>query len=164
MAVWIVYLSLCLLFSMSGAEEIQHQRAARNTLCNNCPVGWAKYACRCFKFFSPLVTWIAAEKNCLTYGSNLASVHNHDEYIFIQNMIQRLTQSSTRTWLGGNDAVSENSWLWSNGKPMNYQLWLLGEPNNSGGHEHCIEMNVGETRNWNDLNCFENRPYVCGKY
>ncbi|XP_051984581.1 galactose-specific lectin nattectin-like [Xyrauchen texanus] len=164
MAVWIVYLSLCLLFSMIGAEEIQHQRAARNIFCNNCPAGWAEYGCRCFKFFSPSVTWIAAEKTCLSYGSNLASVHNHEEYMFIQNMIRQQTHTSTRTWIGGNDAVSENSWLWSNGKPMNYQLWAPEQPDNYRGYEHCIEMNYGDSSNWNDLNCFEKFPFVCSKY
>ncbi|XP_051984587.1 ladderlectin-like [Xyrauchen texanus] len=162
MAVWIVYLSLCLLFSMSGAEEVQHQKAARNTLCNNCPLGWAEYGCRCFKFFSTTVTWIDAEKTCLSYGSNLASVHNHEEYMFIQNMIRQQTQSSTRTWLGGHDAVSENSWLWSNGKPMNFQLWAPGEPNNQEVPENCIEMNYGDSSNLNDVRCSRNKPFVCG--
>ncbi|XP_051984579.1 ladderlectin-like isoform X2 [Xyrauchen texanus] len=164
MAVWIVYLSLCLLFSMSGAEEIQHQRAASNTCCNNCPLEWSEYGCRCFKFFNTPLTWIDAEITCLTYGSNLASVHNPDEYIFIQNMIRQQTHTSTSTWIGGHNAVSEKSWLWSNGKPMNYQLWAPGEPSNGGGREHCIEMNFSESSYWNDYKCAEKKPYVCGKY
>ncbi|XP_052000729.1 ladderlectin-like [Xyrauchen texanus] len=161
MAVWIVYLSLCLLFSMSGAEEIQHQRAARNTRCNNCPVGWAEYECRCFRFFNTPLTWTAAEKTCLTYGNNLASVHNHKEYIFIQSIIRQQTHSSPRTWIGGHDTLSKNFWVWTNGKQMDFQIWAPGEPNNLRGREHCIEMNFRDTSNWNDLNCSEKRPFVC---
>ncbi|XP_051555079.1 ladderlectin-like [Myxocyprinus asiaticus] len=161
MAVWNVYLSLCLLFALSGAEEIQHRRAARH-ICRNCPAEWSEYKCRCFKFFNTPVTWIEAEKTCLSSGSNLASVTDHEEYIFIQSLIRRLTHNSPRTWLGGNDGVSENSWLWSNGKQMTFKLWAPGEPSNSRGHEHCLEMNFGETKNWNDLNCSNKRPFVCG--
>ncbi|XDV11358.1 hypothetical protein PO909_000321 [Leuciscus waleckii] len=67
--------------------------------------GWSAFGSRCFKFFYNLQTWIDAEKFCLQFDGNLASVHSHEEYAFIQNLIRSETQATTRAWIGGNDAV-----------------------------------------------------------
>ncbi|KAI2650145.1 Galactose-specific lectin nattectin [Labeo rohita] len=81
------------------------------------------------------------QKICLDFEGNLASVHSHEEYIFLQNLIRYETQATTRTWIGGHDAVSEGAWLWSDGTKMDFQIWSPGNPSNYEGYEHCLEMN-----------------------
>ncbi|XP_048016359.1 ladderlectin-like [Megalobrama amblycephala] len=108
MAVWTVYLSLCLLIALSASEETY---PVGNKRCSECKEGWASYECRCFKFFSNLQTWAGAEKTCLDYDGNLASVHSHEEYMFLQNLVRYETQGAPRTWIGGYDAAEEGLWF-----------------------------------------------------
>ncbi|XP_048015844.1 galactose-specific lectin nattectin-like [Megalobrama amblycephala] len=156
MAVWTVYLSLCLLVALNASVETH---PVGNKRCSECKEGWVSYECRCFKFFSNRYTWARAEKTCLDYGGNLASVHSHEEYMFVQNLVRHETQSTTSTWIGGYDAVEEGVWFWSDGTKMNYQIWSPGNPNNHG-YEHCIQINDVHG-NWNDNKCHAEMPFVC---
>ena len=59
--------------------------------------------------------------------------------------------------LGGTDAAIENQWLSERtGAPLSYLNWANGEPNNSGGNEHCINMigDIAYNGLWQDLGCF----------
>ncbi|XP_043112668.1 ladderlectin-like [Puntigrus tetrazona] len=158
MAVWPVYLSLCLLLTLSASEKTSPQQVG-NKRCGACWSGWSAYGCRCFKFFSSAQIWIDAEIMCQDFDGHLASVHSHEEYIFIQNLIRHSTQQTTRAWLGGHDAVHDGVWLWSDGSKFNFQIWAPGEPNNDG-NEDCIEMNYSDG-NFNDLKCSSKMPFVC---
>ncbi|XP_048015912.1 galactose-specific lectin nattectin-like [Megalobrama amblycephala] len=158
MALWTVYLSLGLLVALNASVETH---PVGNKLCSVCTEGWTAYGCRCFKFFSNLQTWTRAEKACLDYDGNLASVHNHLEYMFLQNLIRHATQGAPKTWIGGSDAAEEGVWFWSDGTKMNYQIWSPGEPNNNY-NEDCLEMNFANG-NWNDEKCHEKRPFMCVK-
>ncbi|KAK9978822.1 hypothetical protein ABG768_020560 [Culter alburnus] len=157
MAVWTVYLSLGLLVALNASVET---RPAENKECGACREGWSAFECRCFKFFNIPQTWSRAEKFCLYYKGNLASVHSHDEYMFIQRMIRQTTHATPFTWIGGHDAPEEGHWLWSDGKKMNYQIWSPGNPSNYLGKEHCLEINY-DNGNWNDDNCSVQKPFVC---
>ncbi|XP_067226453.1 galactose-specific lectin nattectin-like isoform X3 [Chanodichthys erythropterus] len=144
MALWTVYLSLGLLVALNASA---------------CEEGWAYFECRCFKFFNINSSWDGAEFGCLSNKGNLASVHNHDEYVFIQNLITQTTQQSTRTWIGGHKGYYR--WFWSDGTKMDYEIWSPVQPSN-GTYELCVEMN-SDDGNWNDVNCREVLPYVCVK-
>ncbi|XP_067235871.1 galactose-specific lectin nattectin-like [Chanodichthys erythropterus] len=157
MALWTVYLSLGLLVALNASVETHP--VEKNKHCNTCREGWSAFGCRCFKFFNIPQTWSRAEKFCLYYNGNLASVHSHDEYMFIQRMIRQTTHATPYTWIGGHDAPEEGIWLWSDGTQMNYQIWSPGEPNNES-NEHCLEMNSVHG-NWNDHKCHEKKPFVC---
>ncbi|KAK9961607.1 hypothetical protein ABG768_009381 [Culter alburnus] len=150
MAVWTVYLSICLFFPLAASDT--------------CDSGWAAHGCRCFKFFNTPKTWIEAEKTCLAYNGNLASVHTHSEYTFIQNLTQDANHALTEAWIGGSDAVLEGTWLWSDGSRMNFELWAPGQQDvNNKPHEDCLGMNFGSSGNWNDYTCDWNMTFVCVK-
>ncbi|XP_016429023.1 galactose-specific lectin nattectin-like isoform X1 [Sinocyclocheilus rhinocerous] len=159
MAVWPVYLSLCLLLTLASGGMLPQTGGDKR--CGACRAGWFAFGCRCFKFFNNPQIWINAEKICLHLDGNIASVHNHEEYAFMQNLIRYVTQGATRTWIGGHDAVHEGVWLWSDGSKFNFQIWSPGEPNNKN-NEDCLEMNF-KNGNWNDTPCSERRPFVCVK-
>ncbi|XP_067235884.1 galactose-specific lectin nattectin-like isoform X1 [Chanodichthys erythropterus] len=159
MALWTVYLSLGLLVALNASVETSSVGFKH---CGTCETGWTAYGCRCFKFFNYQYRWISAEYLCLAYGGNLASVHSHNEYVFIQSLVRQTTYGSTRAWIGGHDAVEEGHWLWSDGKNMNYQIWSPGNPSNYLGKEHCLEINY-DNGNWNDDNCSKEKPFVCAK-
>ncbi|XP_051745524.1 galactose-specific lectin nattectin-like isoform X5 [Ctenopharyngodon idella] len=158
MALWTVYLSLCLLVALNASVESRPVEN-KNTICGVCKAGWSAFGCRCYKFFNYQYIWTNAEYMCLYYNGNLASVHSHEEYMFIQKLVRQTTHASTPTWIGGHDAIRWGNWFWSDGSSFGYQLWSPGQPSYST-NEDCIEMN-SVNGNWNDVNCYENKPFVC---
>uniref|UniRef100_A0A9J7YCG9 C-type lectin domain-containing protein n=1 Tax=Cyprinus carpio carpio TaxID=630221 RepID=A0A9J7YCG9_CYPCA len=179
MAVWPLCLSFFLLFALDAseatlltgtsgeAEPPEDTSDGTFTLLGSetCESGsgWSAYNGRCFRFFNFLHSWIDAEKQCLGYDGNLASVHSYEEYTFIQDLVKSQTHASTTTWLGGYDAVKEGTWLWSDGSKLNLEIWAPGEPNNYNRNENCIVMNYQSLSNWNDYSCDVEKPFVCVK-
>ncbi|XP_042609980.1 galactose-specific lectin nattectin-like, partial [Cyprinus carpio] len=100
--------------------------------------GWTNFGVRYFtSSFSQSTSWITAERNCIEEHANLASVHNELENNFL---IGLLPSTTTRCWLGVQDAVEEGQWLWSDGTPYDYSNWCSNEPNNLNV-ENCGEIN-----------------------
>uniref|UniRef100_A0A8C6TA81 C-type lectin domain-containing protein n=1 Tax=Neogobius melanostomus TaxID=47308 RepID=A0A8C6TA81_9GOBI len=127
-----------------------------------CPEGWTPFGTRCFKLFDSKLTWTEAEKSCKSHGANLASIHSAEENAFVVDLIKKATGENRWTWIGGQDAVKENLWMWSDGSVWDYSNWGQGEPNNAGGNEHVIEIYWGEVF-WNDRPENMARDYICAK-
>ncbi|XP_077100094.1 galactose-specific lectin nattectin-like [Siphateles boraxobius] len=123
-----------------------------------CPARWRQVGQRCYRYFPRPATWITAEKNCQRLGANLASVGNKPENDFLLSL---LPSSSTRTWIGANDAVQDGHWLWSDGSVFSYTNWCTGEPNNYQGPENCLEINFTSDCCWNDQACSTSLSYIC---
>ncbi|KAK7166890.1 hypothetical protein R3I94_001310 [Phoxinus phoxinus] len=157
MAVWTVYLSLCLLVALSASVETNPIGSER---CRVCTDDWRVFGCRCFKFFYNLQTWIDAEKFCLDLDGNLASAHSVEEYTFIERLIRYEAASSTRAWIGGHDAVQEGVWLWSDGTKMNFEYWSP-EPDDDWYNERCLELKYTSGGYWDDDVCTVKKPFVC---
>ena len=45
--------------------------------------------------------------------------------------------------------------------PMNYAHWQADQPDNAGGHEHCVNMWPNRHFMWNDENCAHEYCFVC---
>uniref|UniRef100_A0A8C9X2V9 C-type lectin domain-containing protein n=1 Tax=Sander lucioperca TaxID=283035 RepID=A0A8C9X2V9_SANLU len=123
-----------------------------------CDKGWSLHGERCFRYFPAPTSWAAAEKSCLGFHGNLASVNNADE----EHWIQRLARKK-RTWIGGTDAHQEGHWVWSDGTPFKYVNWCRKEPNNARGNQHCLQINYTAKNCWDDNNCKVRKGYVCAK-
>uniref|UniRef100_A0A3B3VF28 C-type lectin domain-containing protein n=1 Tax=Poecilia latipinna TaxID=48699 RepID=A0A3B3VF28_9TELE len=82
--------------------EIDSKSSAIDVLqpSNFCPSGWTPINSRCFLYVPNDMTWTNAEKNCLSKGANLASVHNADEYHQVQNLIAAAGHGSKLAWIG----------------------------------------------------------------
>uniref|UniRef100_A0A3B5LKI7 C-type lectin domain-containing protein n=1 Tax=Xiphophorus couchianus TaxID=32473 RepID=A0A3B5LKI7_9TELE len=105
----------------------------------SCPSGWTLINSRCFLYVPTDMTWANAEKNCLSMGANLASVHNMNEYLFYK------TLNETSHLL--NSVLQEKTWFWSDGSPMTYTNWCLKQPDNKAGHQNCLQMNYSGKEN-----------------
>ncbi|KAF3697669.1 Ladderlectin Precursor [Channa argus] len=127
-----------------------------------CPSGWTDFNGRCFLYVPTEMTWAYAEKNCLSHGGNLASVHSTDEYQVIQIMISNFNDSYPLTWLGGTDAQQEGTWFWSDGSSFKFKYWSQSQPDNRGS-AHCMLMNFGDERKFDDQPCSKMKPSVCSK-
>ncbi|CDQ80980.1 ladderlectin-like [Oncorhynchus mykiss] len=146
--------------SKAGVEEDQQEAGAAESD-YPCPRGWTKYESHCFMFVHTAMTWPQAERYCLSHQANLASVHNCGDNYNLQQLVLKNTGQHQTIWIGGVDAVQNKHWFWSDGSKFDYENWEQGEPNCYGGREHCLQMNYGGDKKWNDLNCEEKLPLVC---
>ncbi|KAK2862823.1 hypothetical protein Q5P01_002356 [Channa striata] len=153
-----VSLLICAMMALSRAAGEIHLVKESTT----CPSGWTDFNGRCFLYVATKMTWADAERNCLSRGGNLASVHSVDEYQFIQTMIRNLTGSYPVTWLGGTDAQQEGSWFWSDGTAFEFTYWSQEQPDNHRS-AHCMLMNFGDERKFDDQPCSYTREFVCSK-
>uniref|UniRef100_A0A4W6CCG5 C-type lectin domain-containing protein n=1 Tax=Lates calcarifer TaxID=8187 RepID=A0A4W6CCG5_LATCA len=128
-----------------------------------CPSGWTGFSGRCFLYVPTPLSWANAERNCQNRGGNLASVHSFNEHHVIQSMIWRLTHTYPLTWLGGYDATQEGTWFWSDGTPFRFNFWSPGNPNNYRGGQHCLQMNYGDHKKFDDDFCSYSRPFICAR-
>ncbi|XP_051799768.1 type-2 ice-structuring protein-like [Acanthochromis polyacanthus] len=166
-----VCLLLCAVTTLTRAADVQEAAVENNQLAEShlvkrsvyCSGGWSAFNGRCFRYIPTPMTWAQAEKNCQALGGNLASVHDYREHLKLQRVIRDATYSYRKTWIGGSDAQQENVFFWSDGTPFRYTSWCPGEPNNHLAPQHCIQMNFGNTKCWDDLQCSYRRPSVCAK-
>ncbi|KAM8823503.1 ladderlectin-like isoform 2-T2 [Spinachia spinachia] len=150
---------LCAIMAVTRAAET-HPLVKRSA---SCPKYWTEIGGHCFRFIQRAMTWAKAEKNCLSLGGHLASVHSVLEYHDIQKLIMSSTFSKPLTWIGGSDAQGDSEWFWSDGTHFDYTMWGRRLPDNIGGHQHCIQMNWGVSKAWDDRQCHIRLPSVCAK-
>nr|XP_055045506.1 galactose-specific lectin nattectin-like [Misgurnus anguillicaudatus] len=144
--------ALVLLFLVFSVESAAAEK--------KCPHGWTPFDVKCYKYFSHYVNWVRAEKNCQSVGANLASVHNTAENNFLLSLLR---YSDTRAWIGGHDGEIKGSWLWSDGSQNHFTDWCYGQPDNTSGREHCLEINFSNDRCWNDEPCSTTMNYICAQ-
>ncbi|XDV31346.1 hypothetical protein PO909_034053 [Leuciscus waleckii] len=99
---------------------------------------------------------MSAEKSCQTFGGNLVSVHSKAENDLLLNMVP----GTTRTYIGGHDAVKEGQWMWTDGSVFDYNNWCSGQPDNYANIDHTLEINFGN-HCWNDNDKQVQLAYIC---
>jgi len=78
-------------------------------------------------------TWNEARQDAEAKGGNLAAISSPAISKKIDNL---LTVSAHYYWIGATDKGTEGAWRWTNEDTWNFDNWLNGDPNNSGGIEH----------------------------
>ncbi|XP_074538599.1 galactose-specific lectin nattectin-like [Halichoeres trimaculatus] len=131
--------------------------------CKACPAGWTQFESHCYLFQHSPMVWADAEKHCTTLGANLVSLHSKEQHTFIQNTLMGIAGKLVNIWVGGQDAVKEGVWLWSDGSLFDFNGWSKGEPNNYGRGEDCMEMNFREKDFINDIGCSKKSSFMCAK-
>ncbi|XP_067686863.1 macrophage mannose receptor 1-like [Haliotis asinina] len=128
-----------------------------------CASGWSGYQAYCYKAFrmgsAQRKTWSEALVYCQGLGGSLVSIHSKDEENFLLTNLLRWYYNAN-FWVGLSDRSKENSFVWTDGTPFDYANWYLGEPNNSGDNEDCVEFNQ-VTKQWNDNSCFVAKDFIC---
>ena len=91
--------------------------------------------------------WSAAEDEARTRGGHLVAIGGAAENAWVWSTFSAIT--SGPFWIGLTDVAQEGTFVWTNGEPTVYTSWWTagGEPNNTGGVEHFVEINNGL---WND--------------
>ncbi|XP_041664062.1 ladderlectin-like isoform X2 [Cheilinus undulatus] len=125
-----------------------------------CRPFWYSFNGRCYKYISTPVNWLSAELHCVSQRANLVSIHSLAEQNFVRSLIRNFDPSERPAWIGLHDVHSRGG-RWSDGTAVNFRFWLPGEPNNQKGREHCVHMNWGSLKRWNDIPCGNGYAFVC---
>jgi len=112
--------------------------------------------------------WYRAEQYCRYHGMHLASVGSEAEQRDLQEHITSFGLGNEHFWSSGTDQAEEGKFFWmSTGKPITYENWNAGEPNNfqyeNGETENCLELwnRDGKGLKWNDTPCSFESFFVC---
>ena len=75
--------------------------------------------------------WYKAEQYCRFHGMHLASINSAEEQRDLQEHIQAYGMGHEHFWTSGTDQGEEGKFFWmSTGKPVTFENWNAGEPNN----------------------------------
>ena len=103
------------------------------------------------------LSWHDANAACLAAGLQLATVQSA-----AQNAALVTAAAGNAAWIGGTDAASEGTWVWSpSNTPLSYTNWARSEPNNANGGQHCLVGNYNDAGEWDDQTCHGKVKYVC---
>ena len=77
-----------------------------------------------YTLMSDAVSWADADAACQAAGLQLASVQSA-----AQNALLVTAAAGNQVWIGGTDAASEGTWVWSpSNTPLSYTNWAPGQP------------------------------------
>ncbi|XP_069972822.1 C-type lectin 37Db isoform X3 [Penaeus vannamei] len=112
--------------------------------------------------------WYKAAQYCRFHGMHLAGVETERENRFLEQHIQEAGLGHEHFWTSGTDQGEEGRFFWmSNGRPITFDNWNAGEPNNfqyeNGEMEHCLELwnRDGKGLKWNDSPCSFETFFIC---
>ena len=83
-------------------------------------------------------TWTQCEAQAVALGGHLVSVNDSAENAWL---VSTFTPEKNY-WIGLTDKDQEGVWKWTSGEVFGYGNWHTGEPNNAGGVESYVHMNL----------------------
>nr|XP_027223330.1 C-type lectin 37Db-like isoform X2 [Penaeus vannamei] len=112
--------------------------------------------------------WYKAAQYCRFHGMHLAGVETERENRFLEQHIQEAGLGHEHFWTSGTDQGEEGRFFWmSNGRPITFDNWNAGEPNNfqyeNGEMEHCLELwnRDGKGLKWDYSPCSFETFFIC---
>uniref|UniRef100_A0A8U8CMH1 Uncharacterized protein n=1 Tax=Geospiza parvula TaxID=87175 RepID=A0A8U8CMH1_GEOPR len=124
-----------------------------------CPAGWVPYVDHCYKIFRDSKGWEGALTSCQKEGSHLASIQSPEEHSF---MVSQLGYKPTdKLWIGLNDHKVQMYFEWSDGTPVTYTKWHLGEPSTTNNRPEDCVLIKGQNGYWADHVCEKKAGYIC---
>ncbi|CAL8237046.1 unnamed protein product [Boreogadus saida] len=128
-----------------------------SVLCKqDCPDGWKKFGCKCYKTSDTLQSWNESREFCVSHGADLVVVDSKEEMDFIRKRYVYF-------WLGATDEAGEGTWRWVDGTVL-----LLDDPSWSGrgpqggGDKNCLRRAFEQNQyKWTDEECERQRLGLC---
>lgn len=115
----------------------------------------------CYQKISRLHGWHRAQQYCEDQQGNLVSLHSESEVDFLIRFLASYNSiRGNRIWIGLNSLALDGSFKWSDGSPVDFANWDIGEPNNFQNQEKCANM-YAQHGMWNDENCNAVMNFVC---
>ncbi|NXN35615.1 MRC1 protein, partial [Rhinoptilus africanus] len=131
-----------------------------------CPDGWVLYVNHCYKIFRETRRWEEALSSCQKEDSDLASIQSLEEHSFIVSRLGyilyfHVLEKTDNLWIGLNDHKVQMYFEWSDGTPVTYTKWHLGEPSTTNNRPEDCVLIKGQYGYWADYVCEKKAGYIC---
>ncbi|KYN13356.1 PREDICTED: low affinity immunoglobulin epsilon Fc receptor-like isoform X1 [Trachymyrmex cornetzi] len=170
---------------LEGYEDSERSRTRFDLLADDCPncVDEHSSSLAASRWTMPLLklgekryylgiffkaNWYRASQYCRYHGMHLASIASQEENDRLEKHIKDFGLGHEHFWTSGTDQAEEGTFFWmANGRPITFENWNVGEPNNfryeNGEEEHCLELwnRDGKGLKWNDSPCSFETFFVC---
>uniref|UniRef100_A0A671UBJ5 C-type lectin domain-containing protein n=1 Tax=Sparus aurata TaxID=8175 RepID=A0A671UBJ5_SPAAU len=121
----------------------QHIPTAASEPCRKCQEGWEQNGPQCYYFSTDKLIWEKAREKCRRNGAHLVKIESEDE--------DKMVEDEDMFWIGLTDSVTEGTWLWADGTPLNKRFDLMGTKSRSG------------LKWWSDKSCTAPQKRICEK-
>ena len=75
--------------------------------------------------------WARSAQYCRYHGLHLASINSAAEQRLLEEHVETIGLGLEHFWTSGTDQGEEGQFVWmSTGKPLGWENWNAGEPNN----------------------------------
>ena len=123
-----------------------------------CQPGWNYFGGYCYFTSRACASWLRAQSNCSTMSSNLVTVHNQEQNVYIQHR-----HNGERSWIGLNDRSVEGSFVWTNKEISSFRFWAPQQPNDWKNQDCVHTLGARHGYTWNDVPCTNCYNYTCFK-
>ncbi|XP_046558299.1 echinoidin-like [Haliotis rubra] len=128
----------------------------------SCPNYWTAYGSSCYVLIKNPSTWAGADDICKDFDAFLVEVDTKDENEFLKSFLKNKSLTVKAVWLGGNDLLSEDHWMWVHSKePVTFTAWGPSQPDNAANEENCLELYIENSYKWNDNSCSVRQYFIC---
>lgn len=146
-----IFIFFCLLIAKIGFSQCNVSAIRSAYLGAGCSeLFYCNDGCSLYFYYPTTGSSQAAETFAQSLGGHLVSVQSFTQNSCFRNELNTLGFTGN-VWIGYNDNALEGSFNWVDGKPLGYTNWALGEPNNSGPNEDCVQMYSDGS--WHDVDC-----------
>ncbi|XP_054750997.2 macrophage mannose receptor 1-like [Lytechinus pictus] len=109
----------------------------------------------CYSIVTDMYSFTNMQDLCELRSSKLASVSDMSENNFIYSLMQTGNEGNKTiigVWLGLTDKDVEQNYAWTDGSPVTFTQWALGEPNNDLFNDDCVYFDA-QFGAWRDVAC-----------
>jgi len=110
----------------------------------------------CYKLRTGQTGWDNANQKCKDEGDlQLATVDCHDTNGVIKTLLV-----DNPAYIGLTDSATEGTWLWVDGKPIDYKNWITGQPTVQDTQDCVVIRASGD---WQHIGCSKSdaTDFVC---
>eukprot|EP00058_Branchiostoma_floridae_P027893 XP_002613384.1 hypothetical protein BRAFLDRAFT_68379 [Branchiostoma floridae] len=135
-------------------DGYKEENIAGELLCKEC----TPFQGNCYSVSETRGRYDQAKQECNERGGILAVINDQVTQDFF---IQLLSVDNKDVWIGLTDEHFTGQWQWSDGTPINsnvYTFWAYGEPNGSGNCTHLWPLAGFQ---WDDMRCHGTTYHIC---
>ena len=130
-----------------------------------CDGDWESFDGHCYLLVLQLKSWDDASAYCTPKNSYLLEITTDKEHKFVNELVR--AYRGYNFWIGATDRDTTGRFIYYHSKlPIPEKYWREGQPDNSGGNQHCVTM-FSYTRSavfeLYDIDCTYRTWFVCEK-